>query len=230
MSEILERYKVLVSFLEKMLGPNYEIVLHDLKHNNGEIIAIENGYITGRKLGDPLSTFALQTIADKKYETSDYVLNYNAKSKSGRLLRSSTLYIKDDNKELIALLCLNFDDSKFLDLSEQLSKLVHPDETLFKRAQIDNKSEMIENFGESVSDVTQIVLEEYFRNNNINLDNLSASQKQTQIESLSQDARLAIVSKLNDRGVFLLKGAVNEVASILLCSEPTIYRYLNRLK
>ena len=35
-----------------------------------------------------------------------------------------------------------------------------------------------------------------------------------------------VVDALNDRGVFLLKGVVSEVASRLDVSEQTIYRYL----
>ena len=229
MNEKLKNYEVLVSFLKEMLGPNFEIVLHDVEKSNGAIIAIANGHITGRKVGDPLTTFALKTIADKKYEQNDYALNYHAKSKSGRLLRSSTLYIKDKNK-LIGLLCINFDDTQFQDLSEQLRKLVHPDEVLYRRATMEEKNDVIENIAESISDVTQMVISEMFRKNNINFDTITLSQRNKLIDGLNQDDKFEIIRELNERGIFLIKGAVSEVANELLCSEPTIYRYLNKLK
>jgi len=37
------------------------------------------------------------------------------------------------------------------------------------------------------------------------------------------------VDILNQKGIFMLKGAVSEVAKQLHCSEPSIYRYLNIL-
>jgi len=229
MNKKLLEYKVLVSFLKEMFGPNYEIVLHDIEDSNGEIIAIENGYITGRKIGDPLTTFALNTIANKKYQEEDYVLNYHAKSKSGRLLRSSTLFIKDEEK-LIGLLCINFDDTKFLDLTEQLRKLVHPDEVVYRRDTIEEKNETIEHISESISDVVSDVLDEAFGKNNIDLKAITYEQRKNLIKGLTQENKLEIIRELDERGIFLIKGAVSEVAHELYCSEPTVYRYLSKLK
>lgn len=45
-------------------------------------------------------------------------------------------------------------------------------------------------------------------------------------ERLNKQERMEIVSLLNKQGVFLLKGAVSNVARQLHCSEPTLYRYL----
>ncbi|MDF9867030.1 putative transcriptional regulator YheO [Bacilli bacterium PM5-3] len=229
MNDKLKRYVILVDFLKEMFGPNYEIVLHDIKQENGAIVAIANGDITGRKIGDPLTTFALNTIATKKYEEVDYVLNYHAKSNYGRLLRSSTLYIKDNN-ELIGLLCINFDDTKFLDLTEQLRKLVHPDEVLYRRENIEKKDDPIENIAESIADVTKNVINDFFYRNNFNLAIMEVKQRKKLVEGLNQDDRFAIIKTLNDNGVFLIKGAVSEVANELFCSEPTVYRYLSKLK
>jgi predicted transcriptional regulator YheO len=48
-------------------------------------------------------------------------------------------------------------------------------------------------------------------------------------DRMSQDEKVDIVRKLNDQGVFLIKGAVTEVASHLKTSEATVYRYLNKI-
>ncbi|MFP3381633.1 helix-turn-helix domain-containing protein, partial [Bacillus sp. SIMBA_069] len=39
-----------------------------------------------------------------------------------------------------------------------------------------------------------------------------------------------VVKILNEKGAFLLKGGVSEVAKYLDVSEATIYRYLNKIK
>ena len=48
-------------------------------------------------------------------------------------------------------------------------------------------------------------------------------------ERMSADEKIAIVSQLHEKGVFLLKGSVIEVAERLKTSEATIYRYLKQL-
>ncbi|MGG2094862.1 helix-turn-helix domain-containing protein [Bacillus sp. S13(2024)] len=49
-------------------------------------------------------------------------------------------------------------------------------------------------------------------------------------ERMSPDEKMEVIKKLNDKGVFLLKGGVSEVAKYLKASEATIYRYLNKVK
>ena len=55
----LEPYRVVVSFLGEALGPDYEVVLHDLTSEDGTIVAIVNNHISGRTEGAPLSNMAL---------------------------------------------------------------------------------------------------------------------------------------------------------------------------
>ena len=51
----LEPYRTLVSFLGEALGPDYEVVLHDLTSEEGTIAAIVNNNISGRTERAPLS-------------------------------------------------------------------------------------------------------------------------------------------------------------------------------
>ena len=46
---------------------------------------------------------------------------------------------------------------------------------------------------------------------------------------LKQEERMTVIHTLQEKGVFLIKGAVPEVAQALSCSEATIYRYLSKL-
>ena len=41
--------------------------------------------------------------------------------------------------------------------------------------------------------------------------------------------KITVIQTLYDKGVFLIKGAVPEVAQALFCSEATVYRYLSKL-
>lgn len=49
--EIRRHYTLLVDFLGHILGPDYEVALHELTEDSNQIIAISNGELTGRHLG-----------------------------------------------------------------------------------------------------------------------------------------------------------------------------------
>ena len=51
----------------------------------------------------------------------------------------------------------------------------------------------------------------------------------TPIDHLNQYEKKEIIEKLNDRGLFQLKGAISFVAKNFSCSSATIYRYLSEL-
>ena len=104
----LEPYRVVVSFLGEALGPDYEVVLHDLTSEDGTIVAIVNNHISGRTEGAPLSNMALRFIQERMYEKQDYLAGYQGASQAKGRLRSSTMFIKD-NGQLIGMLCINFD-------------------------------------------------------------------------------------------------------------------------
>ena len=51
--EMKRHYTLLVDFLGHILGPDYEVALHELSDNSNQIIAIANGKLTGRHIGSP---------------------------------------------------------------------------------------------------------------------------------------------------------------------------------
>lgn len=78
----LEPYRTLVSFLGEALGPDYEVVLHDLTSEEGTIAAIVNNNISGRTEGAPLSNMALRFIHGRVYEKQPYVAGYQGASQA----------------------------------------------------------------------------------------------------------------------------------------------------
>ena len=81
--ELKRHYMLIVDFLGHILGPDYEIALHELNDDSNEIIAIANGELTGRHLGSPLSNKMLEYVAGNLYETQNYVLNFESVSATG---------------------------------------------------------------------------------------------------------------------------------------------------
>lgn len=222
MNDALKRqYSLIVEFLGKALGPDFEVVLHDTEDHINSIVAIANGHISQRTVGAPLTDFGLEVISNESFSEKKYKINYNGVSKDHRILRSSTMFIRDDNKNIVGLLCINFDDRRYKNISEQILKLCHPDMLIESNNAYESVDSLVNNAGErfydSAIEETDAVIQGYLNKHN------------TSIDRLVQDDRIDIVDILNQKGIFKLKGAVRTVAKQLGCSEPTIYRYLSKL-
>lgn len=211
-------YIPMVNFLAKLLGPNTEVVLHDLRNYEESIIAIENGHISGRKIGGPVTDLVLSIVKNKNYMNSDFVANYTGKTKGGNLLKSSSFFIKDEKGSIIGMLCVNSDVSVYLDLHKQLGDIINygMDHELVK--EVNENSAIEENFGESVEEITLSSIESILHDYDIPPERMSSQEK------------MEIVKKLFDKGVFLIKGEVSRVAEYLKVSDATMYRYLNKIK
>ncbi len=221
---ILNQYKILVDFLGKALGPDYEIVLHDITSEPSQIVAIANGHISGRQIDSPTTNDALQMLAANPYKSNDFLHNYPITTENGQILRASTLFIKDEDGNPVGLLGINFDDSRYQKLCNTLLATIHPEEysaaephpPLESSAPAQPDS-LKENFSMDISTMMQTAF-----------DSVTASLD-TPIDRLNQQEKREIVQKLQERGVFKLKGGIAFVAKHLSCSAATVYRYLGDL-
>ena len=222
---LLQQYIKLTEFLGLALEPDYEVVLHDLTNKDHSIIAIANSHISGRKLGAPLTNMSLSILRDKSYEHTDYHLHYYSINVNGKDLRSSTFFIKDSG-ELIGLLCINFDDSRYRDVCDRILSLCHPD--LFVT---DVLPQAGATWDEALEDCPAA---EKFCNSadavavdaiNWELERMGVTPKQ-----LTPEKRLQVIAALESGGLFLLKGAVKSAAASLHCSPASVYRYITQIK
>ena len=60
--QMLRQYTVLVEYLGATLGPDYEVVLHEILPETSRVAAIANGTISGRSVGAPITNAALRMI------------------------------------------------------------------------------------------------------------------------------------------------------------------------
>lgn len=220
-AELLEQYINLVEFLGLVLGPSYEVALHDLSREDETIVAIANGQVTERGLGSPLTSPILGFLSKERYKKINHEVNYTVLNMKQKKLRSSTYYIKDKG-ELVGLLCLTFDDERFREVSKLIMGLCHPDELLqensFERIEDLKTDDNTAVYGRDINEVFTNSIQDIFKDSNIPVDRLKKEEK------------LKIVATLKDKGIFLLKGAVPEVAKLLDSSEATIYRYINEVE
>lgn len=219
--ELKRHYTQIVDFLGHILGPDYEVALHELKDDSNEIIAIAGGDLTGRHLGSPLSNRTLEFVTSRLYETRDYVLRFQTLSASGRKLCSNTMFIKGKNDELAGLLCINFDVSRYEELSSRVMELCGGAACLTDTEGLPIEDvplpDTATDYPKSITGATASIVTEVIASYPV------AGNR------LTQDEKMEIMDNLNRKGVFLLKGAVSYVAKELHSSEASIYRYLGKL-
>ncbi|WP_297577354.1 transcriptional regulator [uncultured Deefgea sp.] len=197
--------QLLVDFIAAVLGKDSEVVVHDLSDVSASLAAISNGHLSGRAVGAPATDLALRMLQECM-QASDvsYKLNYRSKTRGGVLLRSSTLIIKGEHGQAAAMLCVNTDDKRLLELQESVNRLLPADMT-------EQHQELL---SASVDDVGQEILHSVLEQYPITPSRMSADEKSQVVKDLEQ------------RGLFSIRGFVAKTAAILEISEPTLYRYL----
>ena len=204
-------------------------MLHEILPENSRVAAIANGSISGRSVGAPITNAALRMIMQKQYETSDYNLNYTGQLANGKTIRSSTMFIKDGGK-LVGLLCINFDDSRFHEISDAILKLIHPDDFVHHHyfpVDAPAKQPMqpqhpapdpAEHFQSDMNGLMEELFDTVTKSVSVPLDRLTQAE------------RTQIIAKLYDQGMFELRGAVQFTVHKLACSQASIYRYIKKVK
>ena len=207
--EILSRYIPMVDFIADICGTNFEVVLHDISQPSSSVIAIRNGHHSGRSIGSPMTDLAVKIMKDKSYLEKDFLTNYTGIGSEKDFL-SSTYYIKNGDR-LIGMLCVNNDISPIINLKHFVSSLENSYD--YKNSQ---SSEVKETLEQSVVSVAKSIITKTIAKYNVPAERMSIEEK------------IRIVQELDDQGVFLLKGAIADVAKELAISEGTVYRYLNK--
>jgi predicted transcriptional regulator YheO len=212
---ILEKYLPLAKTIAEMFGKKCEVLIHDFSNPQHSIVAIENGHVTGRKIGDPITDLALSIwkkdgYGDKKI---DRVVNYKTKTKDGKILKSSSVFIRDNQKKIIGCICINYDlteHSMFHKVMEDFCITFDLDKEKSERD--------IETFTGDVNEVLKNIIQE-------------AIEKIGKPVSLMQKEDKLMVAKITDeKGAFLIKGAINQLAKEINVSRYTIYNYLEEIK
>ena len=144
MYKLLEPYAKLVDFLGEALGDNVEVALHDLTSKEQEIVAIANGYISGREIGAKLSNLSIHYLKTKQYKDHDYVMNYKTTGNDGKLLRSATYFIKEEGHEMpVGMLCINVNISDYEYIETTLKRILGIKERKDVEFKLDNPIEIL---------------------------------------------------------------------------------------
>ncbi len=207
---ILKSMMPLVEGIANTFGKNCEVILHDIRNPQSSIIAIHNGHVTGRTVGSPMSEYGLTTLRKGQFDKP--IINYKKKTKDGRLLKSSSLFVKDESGKCIGFLCINYDISEMTVIKNIINDLTNINE------EVNFNEESTEGFGNTVNDVLSSIV-------NKTLESVGKP-----VAYITKEEKVNIVQMLDDKGVFLIKGAIDYVAKVLCVSRYTIYNYLDEIR
>lgn len=207
---ILKGMIPLVDGIASTFGKNCEVVLHDIRNPQSSVIAIANGHITGRSIGSPMTEYGLATLRKGQFDKP--IVNYRKKTKEGKLLKSSSLFIKDEKGKLIGFLCINYDISELTIARNIINDFTN----IMEDADFDEDSG--ESFGSTVNEMLSSIV-------NKTLESVGKP-----VAFISKEEKVNIVQTLDQKGVFLIKGAIDYVAKVLCVSRYTVYNYLDEIR
>ena len=203
-----------VDAIAATFGSNCEVVLHDLRNLDRAIVKIANGHITGRKVGAPITDMGLRLFEeDKINKKGTAVIGYRTKTKEGRELRSTTIFIRDEKDNAVGCLCINIDLTPYLatrNLVDQICQPINPDN-------VEAEKESPEKFVSDVDSLMGQLIEKVMNNAN------------KPLISMSREDKLQVMMDLKKRGFFLIKGSVRRLSGEWGVSLPTIYKYLEEI-
>lgn len=219
----------LLDMLQQQFGEKSEIILHDLTGDyNHSIVSIRNGYITGRKEGDCGSNLGLEVLRGTVKDGDRY--NYIINSKDGKLLRSSTMFLKNGEGKIIGSLCINTDITdtvKFEHFLRRYNRFEIPTENDNHSADASSLSmasdsgkqneQPIEIFAKDVSQVLDYLIEGA-------LHHVGKS-----VEEMKRADKIEFIRYLDNKGAFLITKSSERVYEFLNISKFTLYNYLDTI-
>lgn len=199
-------FESLMKGLTAIFGTNCEVVLHDLTDSyESTVVMIENGHVTDRRVGDCGSNLGLEVLRGTVRNGDKY--GYFTNTRDGRVLRSSSVYIRSDDGKVIGCLCINFDVSNLMVADKTIRSLISNDE-----------GEKEEEF--FVNDVNQL------------LDALlqkAMEEVGKPVSYMTRDDRIRVVKYLDQKGAFLITKSGNRICQFLDISKFTLYSYLDEI-
>ncbi|MCF0253372.1 MAG: PAS domain-containing protein [Duodenibacillus sp.] len=210
--DLLKPYAAIADFIARAFGPGVEVVLHDLSQPERSVVYVANGTVTDRRPGQPfrhIISGALKASGQGSDIITDFWFDWGDKR-----IRSSTLLIRGPSGGVDGAVCINQDATRITRAIEDLSALVpgfsaQKAEPSLPRLQPTKPDDTVLNMVYGVID--RIVGRRPAR-------------------GFSRERRLELLSFMQQRNVFLMKGAVEYVAGKLGVSRVTVYSDLDALK
>ena len=201
-----ELLKQLAAGIAAQFGDHCEVVVHDVSagHSDRTIVHIENGHVSGRKIGDGASQVVLDQLEHQERQPQDH-LGYLSRTPDGKILKSSSLYIRNSRGAVTAILSINYDISNFMMMHQELGEFMMP------RDREQTEPQKIIN----VNDVLNELIEQ------------SVQLVGKPVALMNKDDKVKAIQFLNQNGAFLVTKSGDKIAKYFGISKYTLYSFLD---
>lgn len=212
MRHTLDFLKQLAHGLAIQFGSSCEIAIHDLKTKDLErsIVYIENGHVSNRQTGDGPSGIVLETLQSDPSTIHDK-LSYLTKTEDGRILKSSTFYIRNDDGSISYIFSLNYDITAFTAASTAIQSLIATKDNL-----PDLTGDSPRQITHNVNELLDLLIEQ------------AVAKVGKPVAMMNKDDKVAVVQYLDHAGAFLITKSGDKVSSYLGISKFTLYSYMGK--
>lgn len=185
-----------------------EVVIHafhDKEFEECSIVYIENGEVSGRKEGDGPSQIVLEAIKKAGDDMKDQY-SYLTRTQDGRILKSSSIFIRDDEEDITYILGINYDITAMMTARNTLDSFI-------KMEDEENKPH-----GFIPKNVNELLDE---------LIKQSVQLVGKPVAWMNKEEKVQAIQFLNDSGAFLVTRSADKVSAYFGISKYTLYSYIN---
>jgi len=210
MTYTLDLLMQLADGLAKQFGSDCEIVIHDLKRHDPEhsIVHINNGHVTNKREGDGPSKVVLETLHKNPAALKDH-LGYLARTANGKILKSSTFYIRNKEGDAVDyLLSINYDITGLMTVDRSIKALIDTE------PQTEGKQQP-EPIVHNVNDLLDMLIKQ------------SVDMIGKPAALMNKEEKVAAIQFLNDAGAFLITKSGDKVSRYFGISKFTLYSYVD---
>ena len=206
----LEFLKRLAAALAAEFGAKCEVAVHDLNADDAEhtIVAIENGEVSHRQAGDGASRVVLEALQRRDDPTLDDEVGYLTKTRDGRILKSSTVYLRDEGGRAQGVLSINYDITELLMAERAIDSLLNH--------KVEEKNP--DRIPQNVNDLLDDLIEQ------------SVALVGKPVAMMTKDDKIAAIQFLNKAGAFLVTKSGDKVSKHFGISKYTLYSYIDAKK
>lgn len=211
--EYVEKVKPICEGMQKTFGNRIEFILHDLSKPESSVVFVA-GDLTKRQLGAPATNILMRTLSKYGDDAKD-IISYPSISRDGKVLKSSTIFVRNESGKIIGCFCMNIDITEFnavMALIEDIAATTLPEQ------QEENEGLHTEIFAQSIGEVVEDVIR------------YEINRKKQSPAAMTKAEKVEIIRSLDKKGVFDVKGSPELVAGMLGTSVFTIYNYIKEVR
>lgn len=202
----LTHLKQIAHGIAQQFGQNCEVAIHDLKANSLEntVVYIENGHVTQRNIGDGPSHVVLEASRKDPSKLKDRY-GYLTRTQDGRILKSSTIYIREEDDKVRYVFSINYDITGLLAVDSSIKSLISTEP----------ETKAPEKITQNVNDLLDDLIEE------------SVAMCGKPVALMTKEEKVTAIQFLNDAGAFLITKSGDKVSKYFGISKYTLYSYID---